>query len=141
MKPHSVLVAALSFLAVACGGPQGADGETSELGTQQAALSGPLLGTWCQEGWPSLCINIHSDGNAYISNSGDWWCWWPGDQVFSGLTGVSGPGSTMGTRLMSGRGTCNPPGTPESVVITMYGNDYFLELTENGYSGYWYRAQ
>lgn len=138
MKSQSVLVAALTFLAVACGGPQAGDGGADSLDTQQAALTGDIIGTWRHASWPGR-FTIGADGNGYMINNGDG-CWRAGDQVFSGLVDGSTPGTYTGTRHMYGSGSCPTHPAPQADTLTMTGTNNFTEQTSGGFGASWYRV-
>jgi hypothetical protein len=137
MKSKSMLAAVFSFFAMACGGSQEGNWETDPLDTQEAALSGPIIGTWCRWDWPG-CFTINADGNGFMINNGDS-CWRAGDQVFSGLVTGGAPSTYLGTRLMYGTGVCTPAAA-QSDTLTMNGTLSFMEVTSGGYRASWYRA-
>lgn len=136
MKSQSVLAAVLSLFAVACGAPQDGEAGADATGTQQAALSGSIVGTWCHGSWPG-CFSITAGGDGYMVNNGDV-CWRNGDQVFSGLVAGSTAGTYTGTRYMYGSGACGYI-APQTVTITMTDDDHFTEVTPI-YSASWFRA-
>jgi hypothetical protein len=137
MKSQSVLLAALSFLAVACGGPQDKDLGADATGTQEAALTRSIVGTWCHASWPG-CFAINASGDGYMVNNGDG-CWRNGDLVFTGLVASSTPDTYTGTRLMYGSGVCGYI-APQSDTLTMTDDDHFTEVTSGGFSTSWYRV-
>ncbi|WP_254360933.1 hypothetical protein [Corallococcus exiguus] len=134
---RQALAVVLSLFATACGGEME---ESSMLTTtQEAALlppGDPLIGNWCQSGWPG-CAGI-SGSSGSISSGGDI-CWRVGDTVWTGLAPGSTPGTYTGTRNNYGSGSCPTHPAPRSVTITMTGPDSFTEVA-GSFTANWYRS-
>ncbi|AGC48253.1 hypothetical protein MYSTI_06981 [Myxococcus stipitatus DSM 14675] len=138
MKKSSSLVACLALLAVACGGGAASESPATESQTAELLPSGdPLIGTWCEVGWPG-CVTIYAGGSGSLTSGGDG-CWYPGDSQYAGLTPTGVPNQYTGTRYMYGTGICAPI-APQSVTITLSSaGDSFTEVTSGGFSATWRR--